>query len=129
MSDKIKTAKKDIEVVAERLASIKHPRAAELTRLAQMLGGYEMNYAPQTQDMVGGTGEGFHPGISSYVKKGPEEMVDDRRIHTCTVTFKAPPDVSEAEMMNYILGIGKELGVDVDSFKWAKSEAKQPKAV
>ena len=71
---------------------------------------------------AGGGQQGQIP-IESYVHKNERgEQIDDRVIHTLTCTLKAPQDVSEAHMMNYILGIAKELGVDVDSFKWSKSE-------
>ncbi len=86
--------------------------------------GPEMGLNDDTEEEDGG----LHPDIDSFVKApsggGRADVVDDRRTHTCTVTFKAPPNISEADMMNYILGIGKHLKVDVDSFKWAKSDIK-----
>ena len=70
---------------------------------------------------------GLHPEINTFVKPPtdqPSEMVDDRKTHQLSCTLKAPDGVSEADMMNYILGIGDALKVDVDSFKWSKTEPK-----
>lgn len=135
--------------VANKLVAMRHPRANEIVRIAQFFGqhggggtnighdGSQMfqgmaDEADMDMDMEAAPeGGGLNSGISSYVKMKPgeEPVVDDRKTHTCTVIFKAPDGVSEADMMNYILGIGGELGVDVESFKWSKSEAKQIKTV
>lgn len=138
MKEIITEMKEGVERVASKMESIGHPRAKEIHRIAQYLGGVP---APTNigglnssfQQMAGGAEdemsmepkESLNPGISSFVKMRPgeEPVVDDRKTHTCTVVFKAPDGISEADMMNYILGIGKELGVDVGSFKWSKSDA------
>lgn len=143
MKEVITEIKKDMERVAAKMEFAGHPRANEIRRIAQYMGGIHptnmsgMN--PAIQQMASGAEEdemsmeqptpSFNPGVSSFVKMRPgeEPVVDDRKTHTCTVVFKAPDGISEADMMNYILGIGKELGVDVGSFKWSKSDTQQPK--
>ena len=143
MKEVITEIKKDMERVAAKMEFAGHPRANEIRRIAQYMGGIPptnmsgMN--PAIQQMASGAEEdemsmeqptpSFNPGVSSFVKMRPgeEPVVDDRKTHTCTVVFKAPDGISEADMMNYILGIGKELGVDVGSFKWSKSDTQQPK--
>lgn len=143
MKEVITEMKKDMERVAAKMEFVGHPRANEIRRIAQYMGGMPptnmsgMN--PAIQQMASGAEEdemsmeqptpSFNPGVSSFVKMRPgeEPVVDDRKTHTCTVVFKAPDGISEADMMNYILGIGKELGVDVGSFKWSKSDTQQPK--
>jgi hypothetical protein len=46
-------------------------------------------------------------------------------VHHCSVTFYAPKDTQESDMMNYILGIGEKLGVEVKKFEWEKQDPKQ----
>jgi hypothetical protein len=143
MKESITEMKDGVERVASKMESIGHPRANEIHRIAQYLGGVPTptnmgGFNPSFQQMAGGTEdemsmepkESLNPGISSFVKMRPgeEPQVDDRKTHTCTVVFKAPDGISEADMMNYILGIGKELGVDVGSFKWSKSDATSNKS-
>lgn len=143
MKESIIKLKKDIEHVAAKMETIGHPRANEIKRIAQYMPGLPSTnlggVSPFVQQMASGAEDeevsmeqpsaSFNPGISSFVKMRPgeEPVVDDRKTHTCTVVFKAPDGVSEADMMNYILGIGKELGVDVGSFKWSKSDTQQQK--
>lgn len=130
----------NVDRIAHKLESIQHPRANELRRIAQFFGDIGQssnmigNFSPGTQNMASEETmpkrpDSLNPNVSSYVKEKPHEeaIVDDRKTHTCTVIFKAPDEVSEAEMMNYILGIGGSLGVEVESFKWSKSEVKQMK--
>jgi hypothetical protein len=135
--------KTNIERVANKLTAVGHPRANEILRISQYINNFEspfqapssnmnqgmnQDFNPMFQQMASGDAgapeESLNPGISSFVKMKPgeEPVVDDRKTHTCTVVFKAPDGVSEADMMNYILGIGQELGVDVGSFKWSKSD-------
>lgn len=140
MKETFAEMKQSVEKIAKKLASTKHPRANELLRIAQYFGSMdqssgstnlgEMNASVQPMASQSDD-ESLNPGISSFVKMRPGEdmQVDDRKTHTCTVTFKAQDGVSEADMMNYILGIGGELKVDVESFKWSKTEAKPSKAV
>jgi hypothetical protein len=134
-----------ISKVASKMKSLGHPRSNEIERIAQYFGdmstsnygGTNMsgqNFGQGIQDFQPmsagdniaseGDPESLNPGISSFVKMKPgeEPVVDDRRTHTCTVVFKASEEVSESDMMNYILGISNELGVDVGSFKWSKSD-------
>lgn len=135
--------KQNIDQVANKLELVGHPRTNELRRIAQffgdmgqstnmMGGGAPMPYQTMaSEEPEGPTPDSLNPNVSSYVKMRPgeEPEVDTRKTHTCTVMFKAPEGVSEADMMNYILGIGAELGVDVETFKWSKSDAKQNKSV
>jgi hypothetical protein len=135
--NELEVVKQDLEKVANRLANMNHPRSADITRIAQYFGNMmPMQTIPTSQfaseeEEEAPESAGLNPGISSYVKprQDGEQTVDNRKTHTCTVIFKAPDGVTEAEMMNYILGIGQELGVDVESFKWSKSEAKITKIV
>jgi hypothetical protein len=71
-----------------------------------------------------GGGQGGHPQIETFVRGHDQAPMDTRKIHQLSCTLKAPEGVSESDMMNYILQIGDALGVDVDSFKWSKSEPK-----
>jgi len=145
MKETLDDMKQKMDRIAAKLTQANHPRSAELTRIAQYFGDMSAlagstnladgGYGASVQTMSGAgdagetSKENLNPGISSYVKMRPgeEPMVDDRKTHTCTVIFKAPDGVSESDMMNYILGIGQELGVDVESFKWSKAEVKQMK--
>ena len=91
--------------------------------------GQSLNSAPQStkpySESGTGSNSGHHPDIPSYVNMDQQKpMVDARKTHVCTVTFKADNDVEESDMMNYILGIGDKLPVDVDGFTWKSSEAK-----
>jgi hypothetical protein len=61
-----------------------------------------------------------NPNIESFVKHPEINIEADFITHSCEVTFKSPKDISQEEIMSYILGIGEALGVDVDSFKWSK---------
>ena len=64
--------------------------------------------------------------IESFVKpKESEVPVGDYEIHHCSVVFNAPRDIKESDMMNYILGIGEQLGVEVKKFEWEKEDPKQ----
>ncbi len=135
--------KQNIDQVANKLELVGHPRTNELRRIAQffgdmgqstnmMGGGSSMPYQTMaSEEPETSTPDSLNPNVSSYVRMRPgeEPEVDNRKTHTCTVMFKAPEGVSEADMMNYILGIGAELGVDVETFKWSKSDAKQTKSV
>lgn len=143
-----------IEGVATRIASRKPERAAELRKIAQFLGdpnqgegmirefnpeGASQNpgvpFSPEAlagdYSMPVGQPRGGHPDIEPFVnmKVDTQPQVDDRAIHTLTLTLRAPREISEAEMMNYMLGMGEELGVDIDGFKWQKSEPKTSKPV
>lgn len=48
---------------------------------------------------------------------------EPKRTHNATVTFIAPMEMSESDIMDYIIGIRK-LGVDVEGFKWSVADAK-----
>ena len=68
--------------------------------------------------------------IESFVRNNQESVVPSNfDTHTCSVIFSAPKDIQESDMMNYILGIGKELGVEVKKFEWEKMDPKPVKGV
>jgi hypothetical protein len=58
--------------------------------------------------------------IESFVKITDQPTSSNYEDHVCSVSFSAPPEIEESDMMNYILGIGKELGVEVKKFDWEK---------
>jgi hypothetical protein len=68
---------------------------------------------------------GDAPAIESFVRK--EHPVQSVQVLTATVAFAAPHGVSEADIMEYILGIGDALGVKVESFKWSVQDSKKQK--
>ena len=45
--------------------------------------------------------------------------------HTCAITFEAPKEINEHEMMDYIMGIEKALNSKVVKFSWSLSEDKK----
>jgi hypothetical protein len=64
--------------------------------------------------------------IESFIKPGePTGPPPNYDVHHCSVTFYAPKDTQESDMMNYILGIGEKLGVEVKKFEWEKQDPKQ----
>lgn len=74
------------------------------------------------------TGSSSKVPIESFVKvDGQTAAPSNYTEHTCSVLFKAPKDTQESDMMNYILGIGKELGVEVTKFEWEKLPPKENK--
>ena len=76
----------------------------------------------------GGGGGGLHPSIETFVKPHGNSLTGggqgEGTLHTCTVTFRDHNSVGEPKMMNYILGIGENLGVDVEKFAWSKQTPK-----
>lgn len=66
----------------------------------------------------------LNPNVSNFARNiaGDEKNM---REHTCSVTFTAPSEIGEDEMMRYITGIKNELpGVQVGGFKWTVKDAK-----
>jgi hypothetical protein len=139
--ENIKIALDELKKIESDLNIKKSSHAGKIKRIAQDLSNYDsmlQNYDPgqdygQGQDQVQPfasdnapsmettiNGETEKVPIESFVKPPETEVHPDYNTHTCTVVFKAPPDIKESDMMNYILGIGEALHVDVDSFKWAK---------
>ena len=62
--------------------------------------------------------------IESFIKPSSPEISPDYNVNHCAVTFYAPKDVSKSEMMNYIMGIGEKLSVEVKKFEWEEEDAK-----
>ena len=67
--------------------------------------------------------------IDSYVKQpdGGGQMMDDRIEHVLTCTLRAPKDINESQMMNFILKIGPAMNVEVYGFNWSKKDPKPAK--
>ena len=105
----------DIQQLAERIASKGNLNAsAHILRMAQAVGDMPSDNFDEA---------GSVPPIESYVKHNqPSHPV---QTHTATVAFAAPHGVSEADIMEYILGIADALGVKVESFKWSVQESKK----
>jgi hypothetical protein len=134
-------------------------RAAELTRIAQFLGGgdflgnaggvgldraAEGDFQVSLRDGQGGGGfdpsqdvmqmgnpmggggadrrDGEHPGIQPFAKHRQQSQVNPHIIHTVSMTLTAPPDVTETDMLNFILKMRDELGVDATNVQWSKKE-------
>jgi hypothetical protein len=90
--------------------------SARLMRIAQAIDGVPSDEFNEAGDA---------PAIESFVRK--EHPVQSVQVHTATVAFAAPHGVSEADIMEYILGIGDALGVKVESFKWSVQDSKKQK--
>lgn len=96
--------------VATRLAnSGNNELANKWMKLAQEFEPQLNPYEPQ-----------LNPNVENFARNlvGNEEK--KMKEHTCSVTFTAPENVGEDEMMRYITGIKNELpGVQVGGFKWS----------
>ncbi|MBS1722338.1 MAG: hypothetical protein JSS66_04965 [Armatimonadetes bacterium] len=104
----------DILQLAKRIASKGNTvTAGMLTRMAQHMDEHPMPEFDESGDV---------PHIESYVNR---EQPQPNQTHNATVAFAAPHGVSEADIMEYILGIGDALGVKVESFKWSVQESKK----
>lgn len=107
----------NIKQLAQAIASNGNHRTSErLLRIAQAIdvdSPEEFNEAGEV------------PHIESFIRK--EKAPQHVQVHTATVAFAAPHGVSEADIMEYILGIGDALGVKVESFKWSVQESKKQK--
>ncbi len=107
----------NIKKLAEVIASNGNPQtSARLMRIAQAIDGRPSDEFNEAGDV---------PHIESFVRK--EHPVQSIKVHTATVAFAAPHGVSEADIMEYILGIGDALGVKVESFKWSVQDGKKQK--
>jgi len=107
----------NLRELANRIAAKgNHHTSSRLMRIAQAID----NVSP---DEFNEAGDVESPKIESFVRKeGPQQHV---QVHTATVAFAAPHGVSEADIMEYILGIGDALGVKVESFKWSVQDSKK----
>jgi hypothetical protein len=70
-------------------------------------------------------GGGPNPNIQPFAQIKQVEPTDDREVHKAGVTFKAPKDVSESDIMHAIMSAVRDLGVEIDGFTWQRSELKQ----
>jgi hypothetical protein len=68
-----------------------------------------------------------HPPIKNFALPhvSIKEDDDSNKKHTCSITFDAPHEVNEHEMMDYIMGIEEALGAKVVKFSWSMSEGKK----
>ena len=144
-----RTAAEKVEKVAQNLG--KHETAGELRKIAQLLLGESrtsqfnpMNFDPSNsfnvQQMSGpadpgletqsnssdpsGDG-GLHPDIDSFVKVKEGPIENDLDQHTLSMTLEAPKDIKEHDMMNYMLGMEKSMGVRIVKFSWSLANKKQ----
>jgi len=62
---------------------------------------------------------------SIKVKEDEEPVQSGMKRHTCAITFEAPEEINEHEMMDYIMGIEKALNSKVVKFSWSLSEDKK----
>jgi hypothetical protein len=61
-----------------------------------------------------------NPNIENFARITGDEQPKEPQQHTCTVTFTAPDGTTEAQMMDYIMGIsGAMPGVKVNGFRWS----------
>lgn len=123
----IRTAANEIIRVAERLEKRGHELAPELRKIAQymmtdpMVGEQPM-MGEQFQPSAGGA---FHPLIQPFAQMKEVVPVDDRDIHTCSITFKLPKGVSQADIMRMILQNCEDMGAEADGFQWQRKESKK----
>jgi hypothetical protein len=106
----------NITKLAEAITASGNTRGNRLMRIAQAIENYS------SEDEFNEAGD--VPHIESFIKKEsePEKHI---QVHNATVAFAAPHGVSEADIMEYILGIGDALGVKVESFKWSVQDSKK----
>ena len=86
--------------------------------------GQAFNPSQDTAQMSGPPRDGEHPGIQPFAKHSPQSQTNTNLIHTVSMTLTAPPDVTETDMLNYILGMRDKLGVDASNVQWSKKEQK-----
>lgn len=143
----------ELKNIAQQLKEVKHEaQASKLLKIAQNVDGMQkmqqlynefdpsqekeiapvQNYAdesPGAEEISPNSESQADPEgkvpIESFIKMNGEPQTSTNFLtHNCGVVFKAPSDVEESDMMNYILGIGKALGVEVVKFDWEKLEDK-----
>lgn len=67
----------------------------------------------------------LNPNVENFARNVDSTEKNDMKEHTCSVTFTAPANIGEDEMMRYITGIKNELvGVQVGGFKWSVKDAR-----
>ena len=108
----------DIHNLAARIhANGNAQTAARLSRLAQSMDEIPMEDFNEA---------GEAPPIESYVRH--QSTGSPSQMHTATVSFAAPQGVSEADIMEHILGIRDALDVKVEGFKWSVQDSKKQNA-
>jgi hypothetical protein len=117
--------KNDIMEIAQRLRERGNPVGDRLMRLASAVRSAQMGpgfaeYASEPKFNESGDA----PPIESFVRHDPGGVT---KLHQATVGFIAPDGVSEADIMEFILGIGEALGVKVESFKWSVTDNNKKK--
>jgi|LauGreDrversion4_2_1035121.scaffolds.fasta_scaffold928925_1 hypothetical protein len=75
-----------------------------------------------TTNMVDTT---VNPAIESFVNRAKVKQVDSDTVHTFSVSFKAQDKVSESKVMEGVLAICDENGIDIEKFSWQKSQDKK----
>ncbi len=75
-----------------------------------------------TANMVDTT---VNPAIESFVNRAKVKQVDSDTVHTFSVSFKAQDKVSESKVMEGVLAICDENGIDIEKFSWQKSQDKK----
>ena len=63
--------------------------------------------------------------IESFVNRANVKQVDSDTVHTFSVSFKAKDKVSESKVMEGVLAICDENGIDIEKFSWQKSQDKK----
>jgi hypothetical protein len=64
-----------------------------------------------------------NPMIQSFVNKAKIKQTDGGdTVHTFSVSFKAQDKVSEAKVMESVLAICEDNGIDIEKFSWQKSQ-------
>jgi hypothetical protein len=122
-----------IEGVASRIAQ-RRPELSQALRevSAQMQAVPFAGGDTEALPKVDGTEESPDAGTEGFSEAGTPPKVqiekfvrskDRKRSHKATVTFLAPINMSESDIMEFIMGIRK-LGVDVEGFQWSVTDAK-----
>jgi hypothetical protein len=66
-----------------------------------------------------------NPAIESFVNRANVKQVNMDTVHTFSVSFKAKDKVSESKVMEGVLAICDENGIDIEKFSWQKSQDKK----
>jgi len=144
------SASAELKKVASRLEKMGKPQSETLFRLAQELDQVQNLYnnvsfdpsqesqvnpeilqdiaaGQQIQPLADAEVSKEKPPIESFIRLDNSGVPPNYDTHVCSVVFTAPKGTQESDMMNYILGIGKELSVEVRKFEWEKQEPKESK--
>ena len=117
---KLTTAAKQIEAVAKSLAARGHKSAPELLKIAQYVDDMAFQPPQAPYNIEGGPS----PVIQPFAQIKQVEPSDSRETHKAGVTFKAPKEVSEADIMHAMMNAMRDLGVEIDGFTWQRSDSK-----